>query len=136
MSNRSRRARKLIWLTPESLQAAERLSSLTGMPVPDLIELVLLELTEHEMAEAPPARSRPPATRPAPPPPGRVIPIDRARAARRASTEAWAPRAKAEDLADLHTRCSELRVLAKRTRDASMRARARTQAVLDGRGED
>jgi hypothetical protein len=137
VATRSRRARNLIWLTPESLQAAERLSGLTGMPVPDLIELVLLELTEQEMSDAPPARSRPAAARPPSSRPGDVIPIGRARAARGRPAESAGPRSRTESLDDLHARCTQLRALAERARTASARAREHARAVLERRdGED
>ena len=133
MGIRSRRAKKLIWLTPESLQAAERLSGLTGMPVPDLIELVLLELSEHEIADPPPARSRP-AAPPAPERrPGRVIALDRARAAR--GRPVVPRRSTSQDLAELHNRCTQLRALAERARAAAVQARAHARAVLERRGE-
>ena len=137
MTGRSRRARNLIWLTPESLQAAERLSGLTGMPVPDLIELVLLELMEHEVMDGPDPADAPPASAPLTGTrsrgPATVIPIKRGRAAAQRGTPAAAA---ASDLDEIRHRCSLLRIQAERARLASVRARERASAVLEERGSD
>lgn len=73
------RSRRLVWLSPRALSIAEQLSALTGVGVPDLLELVLLEL-ESALGDdgrdpAPPheAPRQPPRTA------ARVIPIERAR---------------------------------------------------------
>jgi hypothetical protein len=122
---RSRRARNVIWLTPESLHAAERLSSLTGMPVADLIEMVLLELMQHEGLEARPAPERTARRGPA-----RVIPIGRARSAH--ATPASATPTPG-DLDDLRRRCHALRAQAERARLASARAREHASEILGER---
>jgi hypothetical protein len=135
VSSRSRRARNLIWLTPESLRGAERLSSLTGVPVPELIELVLLELMREEGIEAHPEAAPSAPARSTQRGPAAVIPIGRARSALR-----WrAPRAVSpapgprENLPELRERCELLRARAEGARLASVRARERAGAIREGR---
>jgi hypothetical protein len=134
VTSRHRRGRNVIWLTPESLQAAERLSGLTGISVPELIEVVLLELMEHE-AMAEPRREEDPPAPPARAPrrgPARVIPIEGARLARRrpAPTAAAAQSFGSEELRE---RCQLLRAQAERARLAAVKARERARVVLQGR---
>ena len=131
VTRRHRRARNLIWLTPESLHAAEHLSAITGVPIPDLIELILLELMEQQALAGAHARAgpRPPVS----PTAHRrrrtatVIPIERARE-RRGSAEP-------SDLAALRRRCSIQRARAA-TRLGSLRARERAAALLRGPRDD
>jgi hypothetical protein len=126
VGGRTRRARNVIWLTPESLRAAEHLSSLTGVSVPDLIELVLIELAEHE-DQATPASGPTPCPR-RPRGPARVIPIQRARTARARLVAGQRP--AAEECEQLRRRCQELRGRSEQARSAAARARERATALL------
>jgi hypothetical protein len=86
MKGVARRSDRLVWLSPRALVAAEHLAKLTGVRIPDLVELLLLELEgglacdAHAQAPQRAEPSRLPVL-----PRGRVIPIDRARR--------WTPRA-------------------------------------------
>jgi hypothetical protein len=105
------------------------------MPVPDLIELVLLELMQHE-GEVRDEIDAESASRPVTPTrrssgraPATVIPIGRARQARdRTGSAVGAP--STVDPGDLHRRCGQLRAEAERVRLASVSARERASAVL------
>jgi len=76
MKHMVRRSDRIVWLSPRALVAAEHLSGLTGVRIPDLVELLLLELESGlcdaalDAAEVPPRSSCGPA---------HVIPIERAR---------------------------------------------------------
>ena len=69
-----------LWVTPPVLHAAQELAELAGVDVDTFIEVVVLELREHEAREGA-LRSR--AARRDEPGDGRVIPMTRARAGRR-----------------------------------------------------
>lgn len=93
MKGLSRRSHRIVWLSPLALVVAEQLSDLTGVRIPDLVEMLLLEL-EGGLRDAPAEAARR-AEVPRPPARGtaRVIPIERAR--RRQARETRAPLAPA-----------------------------------------
>lgn len=86
MKGVSRRSHRIVWLSPQALVVAEQLSDLTGVRIPDLVEMLLREL-EGGLRDAPAEAARR-AEVPRPPSRGtaRVIPIERAR--RRQAREA------------------------------------------------
>jgi hypothetical protein len=80
MAERDSRSVRQIQLSPQALFAAERLAEIAGLPVVDLLEVVLLELAESGAAvEAGLNRKRPQRQPNIERRPADVIPIERAR---------------------------------------------------------
>jgi len=125
MAGKRPRLQRHLHLSGEAMSAAERLAELSGVPVPDLLEIVLLELVEsgnRVQAEGP--QKRPQVKALARRGPASVVPIDRAR-----QRSASAPRQPGETL---HRRSEAARARVKASRRGAVDVRLRCRELRGG----
>jgi hypothetical protein len=125
MAGKRPRPQRPLQLSGEAMSAAERLAELSGVPVPELLEIVLLELVESgTRVQARNQRKRPRGKTLARRGPANVVPIDRAR---RRPASALRQRVEA-----LHRRSDAARARAEAARRASVDVRLRCRALRGG----
>ncbi len=125
MAGKRPRPQRSLQLSGEAMSAAERLAELSGVPVPELLEIVLLELVESgTRVQARDQRKRPRAKALARRGPATVVSIDRAR-----QRPASALRRRVEAL---HRRSDAARTRAEAARRASVDVRLRCRELRGG----